>query len=386
MREPEPLANPFAETLPALDFVWSWAREYVQGLPEHRAGTNVAPSALDEAFAGPLPEEGIAPEEAVADWIRRAEPGIAGSSGPRNFGFVIGGTTPAALAADWLASAIDQNAGLWIASPAGSHTDSATIRWLKELFELPPTWAGSITTGATMAHLVGLAVARQWASRQLGFDAAADGLGGHPPIPVLSSTEIHSSAIKSLSTLGFGRNAFRKLPAPGGALDLAALDAAMSDIDGPVIVIANAAEVNTGAFDDLQGIADRCAAHPGGAWMHVDAAFGLYARLSPHTRHLIDGIDRADSVCCDAHKWLNVPYDSGFAFVRDERLLLETFSTRAAYLDPAGEEGKNYDGHGPFFSQRFRSLAMWCALRAYGRHGYRQLVERCLDNAAAFAA
>ncbi len=378
--------NPFDATLPALDLVWEWAREYVRSLPEHPAGVDVAPALLEAAFAGALPEEGIPAEEAVAEWMARAAPGITGSPGPRNFGFVIGGVTPAALAADWVASTIDQNTGLWVASPAAAHTDTAVIRWLKELFELPASWAGSITSGATMAHLVGLAAARQWASRQLGFNAAVDGLGGNPPIPVLSSTEIHMSAVKSLSTLGFGRSSVHKLPAIAGSVDLDALDAALSSIDGPVIVIANAAEVNTGAFDDLTAIAQRCAAHPGGAWMHVDAAFGLYARLTSRTRHLLDGIELADSVCCDAHKWLNVPYDSGFAFVRDEALLLETFSTRAAYLDPAGDAGKDYDGHGPFFSQRFRGLPIWCALRAFGRSGYRAMVERCLDNAAAFGA
>lgn len=297
---------------------------------------------------------------------------------------MIGGVTPAALAADVLTSAIDQNAGLWIASPAAAHTDECVLRWLKELFELPAEWAGSLTSGATMAHVVGLAAARQWASGKLGFDAAIDGLGGNPAIPVISSTEIHASAVKSLSTLGFGRASVQKLPAPSGSLDLDALTAALSPVDGPVIVIANAAEVNTGAFDDLDAIADICAAHPGGAWMHVDAAFGLYGRLSERTAHFLNGIDRADSVCADAHKWLNVPYDSGFAFVRDEQTLRSAFSTRAVYLDAVSATGKDLDGYGPFFSSRFRGLAIWCALKAWGREGYREMVDRCLDNAAAF--
>ncbi|MBX3071599.1 MAG: aspartate aminotransferase family protein [Thermomicrobiales bacterium] len=379
-------ANPFAETLPALDWVWEWSRRYVEALPNHRAGTDVTAPEMTALFDEPLPEDGCSPENAVRAWLDRAERGITGSSGPRNFGFVIGGTTPASLAADWLASAIDQNSGLWVAGPCTSHTDEAVLRWLKELFLLPSSWAGTLTSGATMSNLVGLAAGRQWASWQLGFDAAADGLGGHPPIPVLSSTEIHASAVKSLSTLGFGRNAIRKLPAIDGVLDLAALQDALSSIDGPVIVVANAGEVNTGAFDDLHGIADLVADHPGGGWIHVDGAFGLYANLSPRTAHLLAGIERVDSAGCDAHKWLNVPYDSGFAFVRDESLLLETFSTRGAYLEPIGEIGKDLDGYGPVFSTRFRGLPMWCALKAYGRAGYRAMVERCLDNAAAFGS
>jgi glutamate/tyrosine decarboxylase-like PLP-dependent enzyme len=322
----------------------------------------------------------------VEEWFWKAEPGITGSAGPRNFGFVIGGATPAALAGDVLASAIDQMSGLWIAGPASAHTEECVLRWMKELFDLPSDWAGSITSGATTANLIGLAAARQWASEKLGFDAAEDGLSGHPPIPVLSSTEVHASAIKSLSTLGFGRSSVRKQPAIDGSIDIDALRDALAAIDGPVIVIANAGEVNTGAFDDLDAMADLCAAHPAGAWLHVDAAFGLYASLSDRTAHFLNGIDRADSVCADAHKWLNVPYDSGFAFVRDDRTLLSAFTNRAAYLEAVSAIGRDRDGYGPVFSTRFRALAMWCALKAYGREGYRAMVERCLDNAAAFGA
>jgi glutamate/tyrosine decarboxylase-like PLP-dependent enzyme len=378
--------SPFAEGIHALDQAWMLARDFVLSLPERPAGTNVTAEQLNRVFDEPLPEHGTDPAEAVQEWFRKAEPGIAGSPGPRNFGFVIGGATPAALAGDVLASAIDQNSGLWIASPAAAHTEECVLRWLKELFGLPGEWAGSITSGATAAHLVGMGAARQWAGHKLGFDASEDGLGGHPAIPVISSTEIHASAIKSLSTLGFGRKAVRKLPAQSGVLNLKALQEALDAIEGPVIVVANAAEVNTGAFDDLDAIADLCAAHPGGAWMHVDAAFGLYARLSDRTAPLLNGIDRADSVCADSHKWLNVPYDSGFAFVRDEQLLLRTFSTRAAYLDAVSAIGKDTDGYGPVFSTRFRALAMWCALKAWGREGYRAMVERCLDNAATFGS
>lgn len=376
--------NPFLQALPALNFVWEWSRNYVAELPDHPAGADTTAAELYAAFDEPLPETGCSAEEAVRQWLSRAALGITGSSGPRFFGFVTGGTTPASLAGDWIASTIDQNSGLWVGAPCTAHTDEAVLRWLKELFLLPSSWPGTLTSGATMSNLVGLAAGRQWVSRQRGFDAAADGLAGNPPIPVLSSAEIHASAVKSLSTLGFGRNAVRKLPSADGRLELDSLRRELLSIEGPVIVVANAGEVNTGAFDDLHGIADLLEAHPGGGWLHVDGAFGLYANLAPRTRHLLAGLERVDSVACDAHKWLNVPYDSGFAFVRDEAILLETFSTRGAYLEPVAAIGRDLDGYRPVFSTRFRGLPMWCALRAFGRSGYQEMVERCLANAAMF--
>jgi glutamate/tyrosine decarboxylase-like PLP-dependent enzyme len=236
-----------------------------------------------------------------------------------------------------------------------------------------------------MSNLVGLAAARQWAGQRLGFDPVEDGLAAGPPIPVISSTEIHASAVKALMTLGFGRASVRRLPAAGGRLDLSALAAALAAIEGPVIVVANAGEVNTGAFDDLRGIAGLCRAHSPGAWLHVDGAFGLFAAASPRLRHFVDGIEMADSVAADGHKWLNVPYDCGFAFVRDGEALRATFAVSGAYITPLPGSGIDPFSYVPEASRRFRALAAWCALRAYGREGYRQLVERCVDNAQQFA-
>jgi glutamate/tyrosine decarboxylase-like PLP-dependent enzyme len=259
------------------------------------------------------------------------------------------------------------------------------MRWLKELFGLPEEWTGALTSGATMANLTALAAARQWVGERLGFNPAEDGLGGHPPIVVISSTEIHASAVKSLGTLGIGRGCVRKLPAISGALNLQALDAELATIDGPVILVANAGEVNTGAFDDIADIADRRDRHPGGAWLHVDGAFGLFAALSPEHADLARGIERADSVAADGHKWLNVPYDCGFFFVRDAVPLRAAFAASGAYI--ASVPGAGYDPLTlvPEMSRRFRALAAWCALKAYGRAGYRTLVERCAANAASFA-
>ena len=346
----------------------------------HRPDPATMESALDE----PLPETGISPADALDEWVRRAEPGIVASAGPRFFGFVNGGSTPAAVAGDWLASAIDQNAGMWLSSPAAAQTELTVLRWLRELFALPAGWSGALTSGATMANLVGLAAARQWASQQLGFDAARDGLGGHPAITVISSTEIHASAVKALATLGIGRSSVQRLPAPDGALELTALDAALAQTEDPLIVIANAGEVNTGAFDPLAAIADRCARHQAGAWLHVDAAFGLFAALAPSHAHLVSGIERADSVAADGHKWLNVPYDCGFAFVRDDTMLRAAFATSADYLT-AGGSGWDPHSHVPEMSRRFRGLAAWCALKAAGRSGYQAIVERGIENATAFA-
>jgi glutamate/tyrosine decarboxylase-like PLP-dependent enzyme len=275
---------------------------------------------------------------------------------------------------------------MWLCSPAASQTELTVLRWLRELFGLPSTWAGALTSGATMSNLVGLAAGRQWVGRRLGFDPAVDGLGSHPPIPVVSSTEIHASAVKALGTLGIGRGSVTRLAAPGGAVDPDALAAELASIDSPLIVVANAGEVNTGAFDDLAAVAEVCAGHAPGVWLHVDAAFGLFAAASPRYRNLTRGIELADSVGSDAHKWLNVPYDSGFAFVRDADALRQAFETSGAYITPEPGAGWDPMSHLPEMSRRFRGLAAWCALKSLGRSGYQEMVERCVDNAHAFAA
>ncbi|HLT20958.1 MAG TPA: pyridoxal-dependent decarboxylase [Thermomicrobiales bacterium] len=372
--------NPFDAGLPALERAWKLAADYIASLPERPVAQAVTAAEMEALLDEPLPETGMDPAEALEEWFRRAERGIVASSGPRFFGYVIGGTTPAALAGDWLAATIDQDAGLWDAATAAVHTERVVARWLKELFGLPMEWTGTPATGATHANLIGLAAARQWAGIQRGFDPAEDGLGGQPPIPVISSTEIHMSARKSLSTLGLGRASLRTVPAIDGRVDVGALERALDETDGACIVVANAGEVNTGAFDPLDEIADLCERHPSEAWLHVDGAFGLFAALTESKANLLGGIERADSVAVDAHKWLNVPYDSGFAFVGEERWLLDAFRIGAAYI--AEGDFPDPGAQVPELSRRFRGLPMWCALKAFGRQGYRELVQRCLDNAA----
>ncbi len=377
-------SNPFDDVAAAMDAAHSLAREIVLTYPERPVATPVSVDAMQAAFDDPLPVDGVSAAVALDEWMARAEPGIVVSPGPRFFGWVMGGVTPGALAGDWLTSALDQHGLLWPSSPAAVQTEHTAVRWLKEMFEIPADWVGTTTSGATMSNMVGLSAGRQWVGEELGFNAALDGLGGNPTIPVVSSAEIHSSAIKALGHLGLGKRSVRKVSATGGTVDLDALERELASIDGPVLVVANAGEVNTGAFDDLQGVIDRAKAHPGGAWVHVDAAFGLFARLSDRTRHYLNGIEGADSICADAHKWLNVPYDSGFAFVSQSGPLFAAFSSPAAYLS-GSPLGLDLDAYVPEMSRRSRGIAIWCSIKQQGLRGYQAIVDRCLDNAWAFA-
>ena len=378
----DPLAVP-DESAAALERVAAEARDYLATLAEQP----VRSEASDEAaayFGGPLPEEGAGTLATIEELLRDGTDAHVRSAGPRFFHWVIGGSTPAALAADWLTSLLDQNAGGWEASPLGGRLEQVAIQWLLELFRLPAEWSGVLTTGATTANFTGLAAARQWWGEQIGVDVSQAGLAGLPRVPVLSSRFIHVSSLKALAMLGLGRDV-TDCSDSDGRLDPYALDAALRALDGrPAIVIANAGEVNAGHFDPIRQAAQ--VAHSHGAWLHVDGAFGLFARISPRSAALADGVELADSVIADGHKWLNVPYDSGFAFVRDAAYLRTTFAAGAAYLPEASDERPIFGFMGPELSRRARSLAVWATLRAYGRDGYRAIVDRCLDNAAHVAA
>ncbi|MGD8278497.1 MAG: pyridoxal-dependent decarboxylase, partial [Gemmatimonadota bacterium] len=287
-----------SEIEPVLREALDQAATYLAGLDDRPA---LAPdvAARLSAFDGPLPEQGTGAIDAVRFLAEHGVPAATATAGPKFFHFVVGGVTPAAFGADLLTAVLDQPAYAWASSPLGVHLEVLALRWLRELFELPAEWTGVMTTGATMANFVGLAAARQWWAERHGRDPSRDGLAGLPPVPVFSSGHIHASAVKCLAMLGIGRDALHVTGnGPARRLDPAALDHALRQLDGaPAIVIANAGEVNAGEFDPIREMLEIARRH--GAWLHVDGAFGLFARISPRTRHLADGVDEADSVTVD---------------------------------------------------------------------------------------
>jgi glutamate/tyrosine decarboxylase-like PLP-dependent enzyme len=379
----DPLDRP-DELERALELAAVEARKYVAGMNRE----HVQPPGSDELLAaagGKLPQDGEGAPAAIAELARLGRETATRSSGPRFFHFVIGGATPAALAADWLTSAFDQNAAAWIASPLGTRLEQVAIGWLRQLFRLPEEFDGVLVTGGTMANFTCLAAAREWCAERAGFSSAADGLAGSPPIPVLTSGYVHASAMKSLALLGIGRANVRKLNRDArGRLDLDALAHGLASLEGgPAIVIANAGEVNAGDFDPIEEMAELAERH--GAWLHVDGAFGLFARLSPRSEALAAGTERASSVSADGHKWLNVPHDCGFAFIREDRWRRGAFSEQADYLPPLDSPRPVLAYQTPEGSRRARALAVWATLRAYGAEGYREMVERHLDVATHLA-
>jgi glutamate/tyrosine decarboxylase-like PLP-dependent enzyme len=336
-------------------------------------------------IAGALPDEGAGSLETLRRLIDAAEVSSTRSAGPRFFHFVMGGGTPAALAADWLTSALDQIAFNWISSPFAMRLEEISLGWLKELFGLPAAWSGAFTTGATMANFTGLAAARRWWGQQHGVDVEERGLSELPPLTVLASGHVHASAVKALTMLGIGRRQVLTFAADAtGSLDSDALHRALQGLGGaPAVLIATAGEVNAGGFDPIAVMAGL--AHEHNAWLHVDGAFGLCAAVSPTTRALVSGIERAHSVSVDGHKWLNVPYDCGAAFVHDAELHHGAFTTSAAYLGRDESGRPVFSNLAPEMSRRARALAVWATLSAYGRRGYESMVERHLRLARRLA-
>jgi glutamate/tyrosine decarboxylase-like PLP-dependent enzyme len=351
------------------------AQAYVAALGDEPVRRRGADERL-ERFDPALPEDGAGAPEALAELAALGRDAATRSSGPRFFHFVMGGTTPAALGADWLTSTYDQVAFAWASSALGSRLEAVAVRWLRELFELPPGFGGVLVTGATMANFCGLIAARSWWAERCGVDADEAGLAGAPAPVILSSGYVHPSAMQAISMAGLGRANVRRLARDGvGRLDVEALAAALAE-PGPAIVIANAGEVNAGDFDPLAEIAELTDAND--AWLHVDGAFGLFARLAPESRGLTAGIERADSVTVDCHKWLNVPYDCGVAFVREPARLARALNFGAPYLPRPDDPRPNFGFIAPESSRRSRALNVWATLRAYGRSGYREMVERHL--------
>jgi glutamate/tyrosine decarboxylase-like PLP-dependent enzyme len=327
----------------------------------------------------PLPDTGIGLRATLAEFQRRWEPGFSGSAGPRYLGFVTGGTTPAALAGDWLTSAFDQNVG-FAKDSSSSALEHQTVAWLGELFGLSPAHSGAFVTGSTMSNLVGLAVAREWLGERRGVSVSDAGVGALGDVPVFSGAP-HSSIYKALSVLGIGRDRMRLVPTlpDREAVDVPALADALAKVAGPAIVVANAGTVNTVDFDDLTAILDLRDRFD--FWLHVDGAFGSFAALSPEYAHLVAGLDGADSVCVDLHKWLNVPYDSAIQFTRRRDLQVAVFRNTAVYLGLPDVDNPDFVHLTPESSRRLRALPAWCALSAYGRDGHRDIVERNVGSA-----
>ena len=337
---------------------------------------------LDE----PLPEQGQGARKTLEKLLELQARSGTNTAGPRCFHFVIGGSTPAAQGADLVASAFDVLSYTWVVSPVAVRMELQALKWLKEMFGLPESMTGVMVTGATMANFTGLAAARQWWGEQLGFDPSLEGLAGRPQLQILTSGYVHAATRKVVSLLGIGRGNINIYTADKrGRLDMPAFARALAALDGqPAVVVVNAGEVNAGDFDPVEEMIDL--AHQHNCWVHVDGAFGLFAAVSPRTAHLVKGVEKADSVTVDGHKWLNVPYDSGYAFVRDYGLLARAFRYSADYLPAEDDPYPTPGAIGPESSRRGRSFAVWSTLKAYGRDGHRRIVEHCLDVAQHFAA
>jgi len=367
-----------AEIEGVLRFVSEEAAAYLAGLDDRPVRTPRAAQAA-RAFRTHLPEEGVGALAALRELVERGMDATLASSGPRCFHFVIGGATPASIGADWLTTALDPPAYAWVSAPLAVELERVVMGWLAELFELPHHAGGLIVTGATMANFVGLAAARQWWGERQGVDVSTRGLAGLPPVPVITSGFVHASTKKAVAMLGIGRDAVRRFERDDvGHFDLEAAERALIELRGaPAILVATAGEVNAGEFDPIAPMADLAKKY--GAWLHVDGAFGLFARVSPRSAHLAAGAERADSITVDGHKWLNVPYDCGFSLVRDVSLLARAFTYDAAYLPDYTADEPVLGAIGPESSRRARSLTVWATLRAYGKHGVRTMVEKHLE-------
>jgi len=362
------------------------AADFLESLPDRPVFPRVEVDELRARLGGPVPEGPTDAREVVRELAAAGDAGAVAIAGGRYFGFVIGGAVPAALAADWLTSTWDQNAGLYVAGPAASVVEEVAGEWLAELLGLPRGVSFAFVTGTQMAHATALAAARNHVLAQAGWDVERDGLTGAPPIRVLAGEKTHSTLPRALRLIGLGTGSLVPVAADEqGRMRPDSLREALASADGPAIVCAQAGEVNTGSSDPFEEIADT--AEAAGAWLHVDGAFGLWAAASPRLAHLVAGAERADSWSTDGHKWLNVPYDSGIIFCAKPDAHRRAMSVQAEYLVQSGEGGpRDQVDWTPEFSRRARGFPVYAAIRSLGRSGIAELVERCCDLAQRFAA
>lgn len=359
------------------------AIRYLEEIDERPAFPQVDADELRSRLSVPLPIHETDPEQVVEDLASAAGPGLVAGAGGRYFGFVTGGSVPAALAADWLAATWDQNAFSYLSSPAAAIVEEVAASWIKEILDLPAEASVGFVTGCQMAHVTALAAARHEVLRNAGWDVETEGLFGAPPIRVVTGERRHMTVDRALRLLGIGEAAVEPVPTDSqGRMIAGALADVLGEGAGPVVVIAQAGEVNTGSFDPLADILE--IAREREAWVHVDGAFGIWARVSASHRHLTEGLERADSWAFDAHKWLNVPYDSGVAVVAHPQAHRAAMLGEAAYLPTTKGERDAMDWT-PDASRRARGFAVYAALRSLGREGVAAIVDRTCGHARRLA-
>jgi glutamate/tyrosine decarboxylase-like PLP-dependent enzyme len=359
------------------------ARKYLSEVPDRPVREEAGLEELRAAFDRKLPDEGEDPAKVVEELAEAAEPGLIALGNPRYFGFVIGGTLPAALGAEWLTTAWDQIASLYVCGPSASVAEEVSGRWVLERLGLPKDAGFGLTTGGTMANFSGIASGRHAVLQRAGWDVESDGLNGGPPVRVLVGEHAHATIFVALRLLGLGGgNAIRVRADDAGRMDPEALAAELGRGEGPAIVCAQAGEVNTGCFDPFPALAEICREH--NAWLHVDGAVGLWAASSRKFDHLTAGLELADSWSTDAHKWLNVAYDCGFIDVKDADHLRGAMGISAPYLTAAPSARDSYQ-YVPESSRRARGFSLYAALRSLGRDGVADLVERCSSLARLMA-
>lgn len=358
------------------------ALAHVEGLGERGVDATVSLDEVRRRFDVPLPQHGMDATRVIEELAQASEGAVVASAGPRFFGFVIGGSLPSALAADWLTSAWDQNAGLYVIGPAAAVVEEVAGGWLKSLFSLPEAASFALVTGCQMSHVTCLAVARHAVLARAGWDVEREGLSGAPAVRILTSTEQHATVPRAARLLGMGTGCIETLPCDdAGRLRADALeDALKRRTSQPTIVVLQAGDLNRGAFDDFRTLVPL--AHAYEAWVHVDGAFGLWCAASEEHRELLAGMEAADSWSTDGHKWLNVPYDCGYAFVRDAAAHYAAFGVHSAYLEQ-GTGARDQVDWTPEFSRRARGFATYAALRQLGRAGVAQLIDRCCAVARA---
>jgi glutamate/tyrosine decarboxylase-like PLP-dependent enzyme len=367
-----------------LDRARAHAVRFLSTLPARAVTPSAKREELLRALRVPLRDDGEDAAAVLEAMVAGCEPGIMGTPHPRFFGFVIGGSLPISVAADWLTTAWDQNAGIYVAAPAASVVEDVAREWLLDLFALPRTASLGLVTGCQMANFTALAAARHGVLRRAGWNVEENGVAGSPGITFIVSEEAHITIYSSLRMLGFGTRALKKVPTDTqGRMRAEELRRVIDGVKGPIIVCAQAGNVNTGAIDPIHEICEIAHAHD--AWVHVDGAFGLWGRACADRRALLDGVDQADSWATDAHKWLNVPYDNGIVIVKDSAAHRASMTVTAAYLEQtAGVERDEVDWV-PEFSRRARGFTVYAALRTLGRRGVDSLVDRLCARARQFA-